>query len=133
MAIASLNVNGLRGRLGEVELLLIDLCIHVLALNETRLDRKVPKELSDIRGYQQFRLDRTCSGGGMLVYIRDAIKAKHMDDVPSDTLELLCIEIEPTRSRSYFVIAWYQPPSDPVGSFDKLVKLLLTLIERVRK
>ena len=37
LGIASLNVIGLQG-LGEVELLLIDLCIHVFALNETKLD-----------------------------------------------------------------------------------------------
>ena len=49
------------------------------------------------------------------------------DDVPSDTLELLCIEIEPPRSRSYFVIAWYRPPSYPVDSFDKQEKALAYL------
>ena len=103
------------------------MCIHVLALNETKIDRNVPKELSDIQGYPQFRLNRTCSRGGVLVYIRDSIKAKHRDDVPSDTLELLCIEECPPRSRSYFVIAWYRPPSDSVGSFDKLEKALAYL------
>ena len=63
LAIASLNINGLRGCLDEVKLLLSNLSIHFLALNETKLNKKVPKELSKIRGYQQFRLDRTCSGG----------------------------------------------------------------------
>ena len=52
MAIASLNVNGLRSHLDEVKLLLKNLGIHILALNETKLDRLVPKELTDIRGYQ---------------------------------------------------------------------------------
>ena len=45
LEIASFNVNGLRGCLDEVELLLSNLGIHFLALNETKLDEKIPKEL----------------------------------------------------------------------------------------
>ena len=42
--------------------------IHILALNETKLDNSSPKELTDISGYQQLRLDRSCHGGGVSVY-----------------------------------------------------------------
>ena len=60
----------------------------------------------------------------MLVHVRNSIKAKHRDDVPSDSLELICIEIEPHKGKPYFAIVWYRPPSDPVGSFDKLERAL---------
>ena len=43
LAIASLNVNGLRGRLDGVKLLLSNLGIHFLAVNETKFDKKCPK------------------------------------------------------------------------------------------
>ena len=72
MAIGSLGVNGLRGHIDDVELLLNDLGILMLNLNETMLDKIFPKELSDIMDYQQFRLDRTCSSGRVLLYIRDS-------------------------------------------------------------
>ena len=52
MAIASLNVNGLRSHLDEVQLLINNLGIHILALNETKLDPNYPKELTCIAGYQ---------------------------------------------------------------------------------
>ena len=107
MVIASLNVNSLRSHLDEVQLLIRNLGIHILALNETKLDRLVPKELTDIRGYQQLRLDRTCNGGGVSVYVRDSAEAKHRNDVPSDDLELLCIETEPPKSTPFLVTAWY--------------------------
>lgn len=58
MAIASLNINGLRSHHDEIKLLLNDQGIHILALNETKLDASVPTELSAISGYQQKRLDR---------------------------------------------------------------------------
>ena len=74
MAIASLNINGLRSHLDEIQLL--NLGIHILALNETKLDPEFPKELTTGAGYQQERLDRTCNGGGVSIYIRDSVKYK---------------------------------------------------------
>ena len=73
------------------------------------------------------RLDRTCHGGGISIYIRDSVNFKPRDDIPADGLELICIEIEPPKSKPFLVIAWYRPPSDPVGSFDRLEKVLAYL------
>ena len=79
MTIASLNVNGLRRHFDEIQNILFSLGIHVLALNETKLDEKHPEELTDITGYQQVRRDRTCNGGGVSIYIRDSIKFRSLD------------------------------------------------------
>ena len=124
MAIASLNVNGLRRNLDEIQVLIKNLGLHILALNETKLDPNFPKELTSIAGYQQERLERTCNGGGVSIYVRDSIKYKPRPDVPVEDLEIICIEVEPPKSRSFLVFAWYRPPSDPVVSFDKLEKVL---------
>ena len=45
-------------------------------------------------------------------------------DVSVDDLEIICIEVEPPKSKPFLVLAWYRPPSDPVASFDKLEKVL---------
>ena len=127
MAIASLNINGLRSHLDEIKLLLNDRGIHILALNETKLDASIPKELTEIPGYQQKRLDRTCNGGGVALYVRDSIKLTSRDDVPSDGLEILCVEIFPPKSKPFLIVAWYRPPSDLVDSFNKLEKALAYL------
>ena len=124
MSIASLNINGLRSHLDEIQLTMKRLGIHILALNETKLDSSIPKELTKISGYQQMRRDRTCHGGGISIYIRDSVKFKPRDDILADMLEIMCIEIEPLKSKPFLVIAWYRPPSEPVGSFDKLEKVL---------
>ena len=78
----SLNINGLRSHLDEAQLLSRSLGIHILALSETKLDPHYPKELTSLPGYQQERLDRTSSGGGVSIYIRDSIKYKLHSDVP---------------------------------------------------
>ena len=122
MAITSLN--GLRGNLDEIQVLVNNLGIHILALNETKLDPNYPKELTSIAGYQQERLERICNGGGVSIYVRDSIKYEPRPDVPVEDLEIICIEVEPPKSRSFLVLAWYRPPGDPVVSFDKLEKVL---------
>ena len=43
MAVGSLNVNSLRSHLDEVQLLINNLGIHILALNETKLDPNYQK------------------------------------------------------------------------------------------
>ena len=124
ITIASLNINGLRGHFDELQLFLENSGIHILALNETKLDPQYPKELTAIAGYQQERLDRTCNGGGVSLYIRDSVKYNLRDDVPTNNLELICVEIQPPKSKSYLVVSWNRPPSDPVDSFNKVEKVL---------
>ncbi len=124
MVIASLNINGLRGKFDEIQLLMHEMGLHILALNETKLDPSYSKQLTTVAGFQQQRLDRTCNGGGVAIYIRDSIKYKIRDDVPIDNLELICIEVQPPRAKSFLVVAWYRPPGDPVGSYDKLEKVI---------
>ena len=123
MLIASLNVYSLRGHYDEVQLLLRNLGIHVLALNETELDPEYPNELTTISCYQQQRKERIGRGGGVSIYIRDSINYTRRNDLPVNQLELICIEIEPPKSRSLFIVAWYRPPSEHVDVFAKLQQI----------
>ena len=85
MTIASLNVNGLRRHFDEIQDILPSLGIHILALNETKLDQKHSEVLTDITWYQQVCLDRTCNGGGVSIYVRESIKFRTRSDVPKMT------------------------------------------------
>ena len=69
-------------------------------------------------------MDGICIGGGVFMYIHDSIKCKRRLDVPSDDLEVIGTEDEPPKRKSFFVLAWYRAPSDPVGSFTKLEEVL---------
>ena len=111
----------------QIEFLLNGKGIPILALNETKLDGSIPKELTEISGYQQQRIDRTCNGGGVSLYVKDSIKMTPRIDVPSEGLELLRVEVSTLKSKPFLVVAWYRPPSDPVDSFNKLEKALAFL------
>ena len=50
----------------EVQILIRDLGVQILALNETKLDPKLPKELTIVAGCFDERLGRTCYGGSRL-------------------------------------------------------------------
>ena len=80
---------------------------------------------ANIVGYQIVRQDRTCYGGGVLLSIRGPINFKPRVDVPTEDLELLCIEVEPPKSKSFLVISWYRPPNSPVATFEKLEKIFI--------
>ena len=45
---ASLNINGIRGHHDELKNLLANTGIHVLALNETKVDKDMPDQIVDI-------------------------------------------------------------------------------------
>ena len=58
------------------------------------------------------------------MYIREPIQYTRRNDLPSQDLELICVEIQPTKSKSYIRNVWYSPPSDPVDSSNKLETIL---------
>ena len=113
MTIASLNVNSLLLHIDEIRMLVSELGIHILALNETKLDRSIDDSLVGIEGYTLKRCDRDRHGGGVAIYIKDTLLDKFTvrEDLPKSNLELVCIEIKPVRAAPFFVIAWYRPPN----------------------
>ena len=60
---AFFNINGLRSHIDEIKLLLNELEINILALNETKLDDSINRQITDIARVKQVRLDRSRQGG----------------------------------------------------------------------
>ena len=125
LAVASLNINGLRSHIDEIELLLNDLDIDILALNETKLDDSINRQITEIA--KQVRLDRSRQGGGVSLYVRDSIEYILRNDIPNSNLELLFIEVQPYKSKPLLLIAWYRPPNDPVTTFQRVEVVLFYL------
>ena len=71
MVVASLNINSLLLHKDDLTSILFEKGIHIMALNETKLDKKMPKNLLDIKTYRFEREGRSRHGGGVAVYIRD--------------------------------------------------------------
>jgi hypothetical protein len=54
------------------------------------------------------RCDRNRNGGGVAVYIRNSIPFRK--DLMSDSLGLLCVELETPKSKPLLISTWYRPP-----------------------
>ena len=93
--ISQININSIRNK---IELLseAISGNIDILMVSETKIDMSFPTSQFVIQGFDApFRLDRTNTGGRILVYVRDDIPSKllNISYVSSDT-ECLAIEIK---------------------------------------
>ena len=91
MTIASLNVNSLLLHIDEIRMLVNELGIHILALNETKLDKSIDDSLVGIEGYTLKRCDRDRHGGGVAIYIKDTLLDKFtvQEYLPKSNLELV--------------------------------------------
>ena len=107
-------------------MLVKELGIHILALNETKLDKSIDDSLVSIEGYTIKRCDRDRHGGGVAIYLKDTLldKTTVPEDLPNSFLELLCVEIKSVRAAPFLVMAWYRPPNATVDSFDHLEECL---------
>ena len=124
MVIASLIIDSLLPQVDEIEHLLKSRGTDFLALNETKIDDKLPDNLFKIDGYKFICCDRTRHGGGVAVYCRDMFKSKVREDIPQTSLEIIGIEITPLRAAPLIILSWYRPPSDPIDTFDKLEQVM---------
>ena len=97
----------------KIHLLVKEVGIHILALNETKLYKNIDDSLVNIDGYTIKRHDRGRQGGSVAIYLKDTLldKTTVREDLPNSALELICVEIKPTRAASFVVLAWYRPPN----------------------
>ena len=127
MVIASININSLLPHVDEIEYLLKNQGIDFLALNESKIDEKLPDNLFKIEGYKFIRFDRNRHGGGVAVYCRDRFKSKVREDIPKMLLEIIGVEITSLRAAPFLILSWFRPPSDPMDMFDKLEQVMCFL------
>ena len=124
IAIASINVNGLVKHIDEIKLLLLENNIHILAINETKLDQTIRDNIISVDTYKLHRKDRNRHGDGVAIYIKDDINYTIRDDLPNHNLELICIMIQPFHSEPFNIISWYRPPNDLIEGFRHLERVL---------
>ena len=117
----SLNINT---HIYELRLFIRDKGIHVLGINESKLEEKFPNHLVSIDGFEIVRKDHDKLGGGVALYIYDSVNFKVTDFLPANLPELLCIEILPKAARPFFVVSFYPLPSSKVRKFEELQGVL---------
>ena len=94
----------------------------VLALNETRLDENISNQDMFIQNYDLIRADRSRSGGGVCLYVKNSIN--YLNELVGDNLEAIFMKVFKPSSASFIVGAIYRHPSAFVDSFSNIEQLI---------
>ncbi len=119
LRLACLNINSLLKNIDQLRLIMQNMPVDILAINETKLNHLVPDSEIAIAGYYHIRHDRSRSGGGVLLYVRDSIPFSERNDLVTDSLEMICIEISKPHNKSFLVSTWYRAPNSQSALFDE--------------
>ena len=127
LLLCSLSARSLLRHKDEISILIQENKIDVIAINETKLDKKVADDTIVIGDFILKCLDRSRHGGGVAFYIRETLNFEHRFDFPTGNLEAICIEVKLKCSKPFFIVAWYRPPkyeSDTLVEIETLLKAL---------
>ena len=101
--------------------------MDIFSINETRLDASISNNELNIPGYVLFRKDRSRTGGGVCLYIRNVLNViDRVKDIPSN-LEAVCFELIKPKFKPLLVTTVYRPPSSGSDLMDLFETYLLTL------
>ena len=111
MVIASLNINSIRYKFEQLKFLIEDK-VDILIIQETKLDETFPDGQFLLNGFSPpYRKDRNKHGGGILIYVRDNIPSKLLNEFqPPNDIEGLFIELN-FRNNKWLLFGSYHPPN----------------------
>jgi hypothetical protein len=106
---ASLNINSLLAHIDELRVYMNSNKIDALTINETKLDSTIENSEIYLPGFETIRKDRKVNGRngwGVGIFLRSNINYIMRDDLSSDNLECVIIEITKPRSKSLLLGTW---------------------------
>ena len=117
LTIGNINICHLKNKIDDVNLLIDSHPgkVHILGINETRLDTDVDDSLIHINNFSFFRKDAEHKDGhtGLVIYFHDSIRhfVRRREDLETDAVEALWIEIYQKKSASAYVCSLYRNPA----------------------
>ena len=106
-----LNIHSLVKKIDSLRILLKNKPFDVISFNETLCDFTVSDSEIAIDGFNIFRRDRNRHGGGVAVYVTETFNAKRRQDLESDDLENVWVEMCYPHKSPILVGSFYRPPS----------------------
>ena len=109
--------------------------MHILCVNETRLDNSVTDSEVEIDGFNIIRNDRNRRGDGVTIYISNMLSFNIRTDLVDSSKEMIWLEIIPSHSKPFLLACIYRPPSvckrlfftDLAANIEKVINLVNSL------
>ncbi|MCG8112744.1 MAG: reverse transcriptase domain-containing protein [Candidatus Thiodiazotropha taylori] len=140
--IGHLNIQGICGenltKFSELKVLLTlpeNNNLHIFGLSETKLKEHKTTEVFKINGFQTpFRKDNYSNGGGgILVYVKNGISVRRREDLETNNVPCLWLEIRPASSKSFLVGNMYRPPDSRVEFNDRFEDFIDNIINEEKE
>ena len=124
MNMGFLNIQGLSSKFSEIQILLTseeNKNLHIFSMCESKLNNSKLTSAFKVQGFHlPFRKDNhTNCGGGILVYVKDHIMAKRREDLESNDIACLWLEISPSKGKSFLLGSLYRNPTERVEWMDR--------------
>ena len=130
MTIGNLNVCHLRNKIDDVNVLIKNHPdkIHILGINEARLDNDIDDSLIHINNYSFVRKDAKQRKGhtGLVTYIHDSIRhfVRRREDLESDKIESIWLELFQKKSASAYICSLYRNPASTSEWIDDFMSMM---------
>ena len=114
--IGQININFLEKKFEPLVSLVKDK-VDILMISETKLDDTFPFAQFTIDGFsQQFRLDRNCHGGGIIIFVRDNIPCKKITCSLPENVEGIFLDIT-LGNKKWLLFGGYNPKKESISNF----------------
>ena len=116
LVMGHLNINSLRNKFEALKCIVKD-NLDILIISETKLDESFPKNQFSLDGYNHFRIDKCSNSGGIIIFIREDIPCKTINNTewPSE-FEGIFIEIN-LRKTKWLLFSGYNPHKQLISEF----------------
>ena len=106
-----LNINSLRHKIIDLRHILIHTGVESVVIGESKLDSEFPDDQFHIDGYSfpPYRRDRNQHGGGLLMFTRNDLITRRLENFKSSNIEMICIELIISK-RKWVIFSVYRPP-----------------------
>ena len=93
--ISYLNINSLSNKNDALRQICKTAPLEILCVDETKLDSSFPNSQFRIDGYifHPYRRDRDNHGGGKMVFIREGLITKRLENLETKLSETICLEL----------------------------------------
>ncbi|XP_033229666.1 uncharacterized protein LOC117181211 [Belonocnema kinseyi] len=112
LIISHWNINGIAGKCSELKQYVQDRRLHIMMLNETKLNSERNIKITNFKCIRKDRNERGTSGG-VMIYVREGIRCH---EVPLDTkiIEAVAIKLE----NNLVIVSAYKAPGNKLDSRD---------------
>ena len=121
-----LNVNSVSAKFIDLFQILSEGLTDILFLSETKLDNSFPNAQFAVDGFTCHRQDRNANGGGLMVYVKEALPHKIRNNIAVNSEGIECIVLQVKNNFSnVFIICVYKPPNVAISILNEALECML--------